>query len=498
MTLKQLIKLTFFIILLIFTATFPIFKPSLSIDGELTIDGNQTFIVNSRILIHTGNITIKDNGTLLIENGMLQLSIRGENPYNITVKDKGKILIRNGNLTALNEASTITLMNNANLTLLNSFISGFKIVKFNGNSSFIIESSKLNVKTVLGNCSIVKIQNSNAVESIINLNCSKAFIENFHSKTLILNSTFASITSFQGTTFTSSSLKIKLENSLIEKALIESLNASIKDSSFKLLIVNGFGKIYNVTTTEKPVEAGGMIYALPNSTFLRYWYLTLNVIDLTNTGIPANITIYDLNNSVVLKGQALINGKFKTTILAEKINETKTLFVGNYLVQAEYKNYSTFKTPLTIDGNKEILIKFYYIIPIESAVSIQILKSKVKVGDSITVKGIINPPLGNALIEIHYIKPDGSEIVKATFTNIDGTFTSKFNPDAPGKWLIYANWVGGENYIGNKAAFTQKLTLYVEEKPPPIKALLTIAPIIIIVLTVLLALAFFTLQKRKK
>jgi len=496
--LKRLIKLVFFITLS-FTISLLNFKPSTSINGELIISGNQTFIVEARSLIQTGNITIKDNGTLLIRNGELQLSIRGEKAYNITVKDKGKILIINGNITALNEASTITLIGNANLTLLNAFIKGFGVIKFYENSSFTAEFLKLNVKTISGNCSIVKIQNSEAADSTISLNSSKAFIENFLAKNLNLNSTEVSIAGFQGATLKTLSLKTDLKNTLVEKALIESLNASIKDSSFKLLIVKGFGNIYNVTTVEQPLtKAGGVIYALPNSTFLRYWYLTLTVTDLTNTGIPANVTIYNLNNSIVLRGKASINGEFKTAILAEKINETKTLFIGNYLIQAEYKNYSTFKTPLTMDENKNALIKFYYIIPIESAVSIQILKDKAKVGDFITVKGKINPPLENALIEIHYIKPDGLEIVKAVFTNVDGSFTSKFNPDTPGKWLIYANWVGGENYAGSKATFSQKLTLYVEEKPSPIKALLTIAPITIIVLTVFLALAFFTLQKRRK
>jgi len=496
--LKLKILKTCFFIILAFTITFLIFKPSYSINGELIINENKIFIIESRSLIQTGNITIKDNGTLLIKNGDLQLSIRGEKAYNITVKDKGKILIFNGNLTALNEFSKITIMDNGNLTLLNAFITGFGAINFYGNASFTAESLKLNVKTILGNCSIVKIINSEAANSKISLNCSKAFIENFNSETLNLNSTELFISNFQGVNFKSSTLKTNVKNVFVDNALIKSLNASIKDSSFKSLTVKGFGKIYNVTTMESPLtRAGGIIYALSNSSFQRYWYLTLTITDLTNTGIPANVTIYSLNNSIALKGQASINGIFKTAVLAEEINETKTIFVGNYFIQAEYKNYSTFKVPLTIDSNKNYSIKFYYIIPIESAVSIQILKEKVKVGEFIEVKGKINPPIEKALIEIHYIKPDQSESIKAVFTNIDGSFTSKFNPDTPGKWIVYAVWIGGENYAGNKALFTQKLIFYVEEKPSPIKAILTIAPIAITILALILAFAFIMLQKRK-
>jgi hypothetical protein len=496
--LNRLIKIIFLAAILITVLSFN-FKPSSSVNGELIVSGNQIFIVEMRTLIQTGNIIVKDNGTLLIENGEMQLSIRGEKGYNVTVMDNGKLLIINGNLTALNEASTILLMGNANLTLLNAFITGFNKIKFFENSSFTAESLKLNVKAASGNCSIVKIKNSKALDSTVNLNCSKAFIENFISKYLSLNSTESSIISFQGENLNALSLKkINLENVLANNALIGSLNASIKDSKFKLLIVKGFGNIYNVTTFEQPlIKAGGIIYALPNSTFLRYWYLTLNIVDLTNTGVPANVTMFDLHGSIVLRGKASITGKFKAVVLAEEINETKTLFVGNYLIQAEYKNYSTFKMPLTMNMNKEASIKFYYIIPIESAVLIQISKGKVRVGDSVAVKGKIELPIENALIEIHYVKPDGSEIVKAVFTNVDGSFTSNFIPDTTRNWIIYANWVGGENYIENKVAFSQKLMLYVEEKPSPAKALLTTAPIAVIVLTITLVLAFFTLQRKK-
>ncbi len=375
MSFPKILKSCFFATLII-TIILLNFKPSFPINGELIIDRNQTFIIESRSLIQTGNVTIKDNGTLIIKGGALQLSIRGEKAYNITVKGNGKLLIVNGNLTALNKSSTINLMDNGNLTTLNAFISGFGAIKFYGNSSFTVDSLKLDVKSVLGRCFMIKIVNSEA-SSNISLNCSKALIENFKGETLNLNSNELSLLNFQGVNLKVSALKTDATNIFIDNAFIESLNASIKDSSFKRLIVKGFGKIFNVTTMESPLtKAGGAIYALPNSSFQRYWYLTLTITDLTNTGIPANVSIYDLNGSIVLKKQASLNGEFKATVLAEEINETKTLFVGNYFAQAEYKNYSTFKVPLTMDNNKAYSIKFYYIIPIESAVSIQILKEK--------------------------------------------------------------------------------------------------------------------------
>lgn len=101
------------------------------------------------------------------------------------------------------------------------------------------------------------------------------------------------------------------------------------------------------------------------------------------------------------------------------------------------------------------------------------------------------------MIEIHYMGPGGSEEVKAVFASADGSFLDRFTPSSPGRWVVYADWVGGEAYAGGKVTFSQRLAFYVEERPPVSRVLLALAPILIIVVAMVVALAFLLLRRKR-
>ena len=73
-------------------------------------------------------------------------------------------------------------------------------------------------------------------------------------------------------------------------------------------------------------------------------------------------------------------------------------------------------------------------------VSIQIDKSQLKLGESITVNGQLSPAIPNAEIKLTFSKPDGSKDNITVTTKADGTFTHTYTPSIEGDWIVTATY----------------------------------------------------------
>lgn len=476
---------------------------NLSLNDDLIIDKNQVIVFEESPIIQTRNILIKDNGTLIIKYATLQLSIRGEKAYNITVEDNGKLILQSGTILSLNKGSKIFLKNFANLTMVDgSVIEGFYAIMLDGNSTFTIENSELKIDLVSGNCKSFKALSSSMENGLISINASFIDFIEFIGDAVNINGTFISLSFFNSKSLNSFSknetkaINIKSGNSLIysEKKLL------IKDSSFSKLIAGKTGELYNVTTLGGALtKAGGEVYVYQNSTLFRYWYLKVEVFDIIKAKIPAKIIIYDLNKTIVQEEKADFEGKFEKPILAEIINITKSNFVGNYKIQAIYENYSTPIEPLIMDSNKNISLIFDEPIPFATAVFIEVSSNKIKLGDSITISGKINPSIENALIEITYIKPDGSKVLRAKTTNLNGSFNDSIQPDSIGEWKVYATWITtNETLLKNRSRISKNIVFIVEPKPKLMNLLLSLFPIITALIAIIIGIAALIIQKRRR
>ena len=63
--------------------------------GDLIIDGNETFIIKNCTYTQTGNIYVRDNATLILENAELFLNQSDYYQYSIHVYDAGSLLAKN-------------------------------------------------------------------------------------------------------------------------------------------------------------------------------------------------------------------------------------------------------------------------------------------------------------------------------------------------------------------------------------------------------------------
>lgn len=466
----------------------------------ILVQNNEKILIEDANLILTGNIIVKDNGTLILKGSTIQLSIRGEEDYNVTVSGNGKIILENSRLMSLSETSKIILADEANLTLRSgSSLDGFAVLTSNGTALIAVQDGKLNVDRISGRLSLLRLEKTESFGTI-EVEADAFYTSGFTGSSVNVKSGEATLSDskFKSLTLNVSNM-VKLSRVEAGEALTYSAGKfRLEDSSFERLTLRGVGEVYNVVTKSGPaLKAGGQIYALPNSTVKRFWYLTVTVTDIAGVAVPAKILLYYVNGTKALEVEADIPGKAYTPVLAEIVNSTKTLFVGNYLVKAIYLNHSTSFTRLTMDSNKDLKLRFNAVIPIPTTTHLGVSQLKLKVGEKLKVSGWIDPPRVGELVEITYKRPDGGEVKRAVKTAEGGRFTDEFTPDTSGSWTVYADWLGGSAYVEGKQTTSRPVTFIVEARPPLHAIVIRIMPILIVVIALVIGLAYLALQKRR-
>ncbi|MEM2865221.1 MAG: hypothetical protein QXR65_08175 [Candidatus Bathyarchaeia archaeon] len=466
----------------------------------ILVQGDEKVLIEGAYLILTGNITVKDNGTLILKESTVQLSIRGEEDYNVSISGNGRILLENSTLLSLSEASHILLSGMGNLTLASgSRLDGFKALTSDGACGVAVRNGRIIVKEISGRMDSLRLEDAES-NGVIGVEADEFHTSGFKGSTVKVRCREAVISDSKFTSLAvNASGTVKLSRVESGDSLISSYGGfRLEDSSFKSLTLGGEGEAYNVATKSgSSLKAGGQIHALPNSTVRRFWYLTLTVTDIAGVAVPAKIHIYYVNGTEALQVQADILGRAYTPVLAEMVNSSRALFVGNYLVEASYMNYSTGPTPFAMDSNKELKLRFKDVIPIPTTTHIGVSRLKIRVGEKLKVSGWIEAPLTGELVEITYRRPEGLEVKKAVRTVEDGRFADEFTPDTPGAWTVYAEWLGGSSYAKDKQTTSRPVVFIVEARPPIHEVAVRLMPILIIVVALIIGLAYVGLQKKK-
>ena len=466
----------------------------------ILVQGDERVLVDGAYLILTGNVTVKDNGTLILKGSVVQLSIRGEEDYNVSISGNGCIILENSTLLSLSEASQILLSDRANLTLASgSRLDGFKSLTSNGTCGLIVKDGSIGVKGITGRMDSLRLEDAES-QSILEVEVNELHALRFKGSTVKVNCREAVISDSNfGSLALNASGTVRLTRVDSGDSIVSSAGGfRLEDSSFKSLVLGGQGEAYNVVTKSGSLlKAGGQIYALHNSTVRRFWYLTATAMDIAGVAVPARIRLIYVNGTEALQVQADILGKAYTPVLAEIVNSSRTLFVGNYVIEASYMNYSTGLTPFAMDSNKELKLRFRDVIPIPTTTHLGISRLKLLVGEKLKVSGWIEAPLQGELVEITYRRPDGIEVKRAIRTLEDGRFTDEFIPDTPGAWTVYADWLGGSAYVKDKQTASRPVVFIAESRPKIHEAAIRVMPILIIVVASIIGLAYMSLQKRK-
>lgn len=473
-----------------------LFLPPCSGEGELFLDDGKAMTISGRTLILTSDITVKNESQLMVTNSRIQLSVRGERGYNVSVLDKGTIILSNSMLQSLFNASTITLSGNSNVTFYNSNITGFNVLSSTENSSLEVQGGQIIVPYV--NCSgkAFSITDGFMAKGDLHVNTPVANLDRFKGDRVFVNVGNSTLKRIECCLLAVKSVgPIYLNSSRAGNCSIQSDQKTVTaDSTYDSLKFLSSGVAVNVSISKG--KAGGPIYADTNVTIQRYWYLKVNVTDLAGTGIPAKIIIEDYFGKTMVTGEADAKGLYLEPTLAEIINSSKTNFIGNYRVRAEYLNYTTRSVPVVLDENRYVELKFTDSIPLETTTKLTVHPIVVKVGEPVKMRGWINSGKPGEHIEMIVSGPNNSRVETVYKTGEGGVFEGEFRPYIEGRWIIYADWLGGSP----QGITTRSQAFIVTAEPRPSILILFIRalPIAIVVLGICVAVAFLVLGRFKE
>ncbi|MEM2998379.1 MAG: carboxypeptidase-like regulatory domain-containing protein [Thermoproteota archaeon] len=467
-------------------------------EGELTVGGDGRVVISGRALVLTGNVTVKDAGQLIIEGSRVQLSIRGEKAYNVSVLDYGRMLCVNSGLETLSTASIIRLSGHGNLTLINANVTGFNGLYSTGNSTLKLQGGRLNLGSVDFEGKSVSLIGGSMPKGEMTVKAERVEVENFKADKMVMQVKESRLKRLEGDLLkVNSAQPVYLNNSKVKDCYLRSDGeVVVADSSFESLAFLSSGVAVNTTTTGGgESKAGGAIYAGDNAVVHRYWYLRVEVTDLAGAAIPAKVIVTDYFGNMVAEGEADVEGVFRRPMLAEVVNGSKTVFVGNYRVRAEYLNYTTRFTPIVLDGNRDVKLRFTEYVPLKTATVLTVSPTTVKVGNPVKVRGWITSGQPGEYVEVVAIGPGELRIESAYKTGDGGIFEGEFKPNVEGRWIIYAEWMGGPQREGSTKS--RAFTIIAEPRPSIPVLLIRAMPITIVVLGVITAISFLALARMK-
>lgn len=83
---------------------------------------------------------------------------------------------------------------------------------------------------------------------------------------------------------------------------------------------------------------------------------------------------------------------------------------------------------------------------IPTTLSLSVSSSKVKLGESVTVSGLLSPAPPTVTLTLTYFKPDGSTLTRSATTSANGSFADIYKAEAAGLWAVTASWSGDQHH----------------------------------------------------
>ena len=136
---------------------------------------------------------------------------------------------------------------------------------------------------------------------------------------------------------------------------------------------------------------------------------------------------------------------------------------------------------------------------LNSSITIELSKSKVVLGESVTGFGHLVPSMANASIMVSFVRPDGTVIDMQVATSEKGAFNFAYTPDVVGNWTVDAQWQSDKGYY--PSAYSEHAPLEVTVAPHgganmPIEYIYAAVIAIVIIIVALLGYAYVKRTKK--
>lgn len=317
--------------------------PNSFYNGNLTISGNQVYIIQNEIFNINGSIFVTENATLILRNATL----------NFTQMDNGQFLMKfinasGGHPRFIAENATITANNyqlhiyfDDNSTAALNFVGVADGIRF-----FVYSTSTFNATNV--EFYYASVQHN---AQLILENCSVDYVYVAHyAKANITDTEILNV--LQATWYS----EITISDCYINTAVGRNYSKShIYDSHIQSasLYDNSISWVVNVD-----VEFG---YIYDNASLYIYWYLSVYVTDFIGEAISsANVTVYYENGTLAESKLTDINGLAKFTLLMGYLVDGNQYPAGTYTIVTSYMGYSN-QTFIDLTSNINIDIHLGFI-----------------------------------------------------------------------------------------------------------------------------------------
>jgi hypothetical protein len=100
---------------------------------------------------------------------------------------------------------------------------------------------------------------------------------------------------------------------------------------------------------------------------------------------------------------------------------------------------------------------------LDSSITIELVKPKVVLGESVPGFGHLIPSMANASVVVYFVKPDGAVIDMQVITFEKGAFSFIYTPDVVGNWTVAAVWSSDRGYYAS--AYSEMATVEVTVAP---------------------------------
>lgn len=204
----------------------------------------------------------------------------------------------------------------------------------------------------------------------------------------------------------------------------------------------------------------------------------------------ANVTVlYDaevlgleINKTLAIGAESLLTFSWDTTDVP----------MGDYDIIAMISELSE-----EIDFSDNILIVGTVTVEgVESSISVEVSSASLKLGESTTISGAIDPQRVGASVTIWVKLVDGDwTILERPNTGAAGAYSHAWTPEAEGYYVVYSSWAGDDFALPSES--DMMVVMVVAEPPPPPIDVFMISTAALAVLW-LVTLAYFLVLKKPK
>lgn len=456
--------------------------------GDLFISGTQTFHITDSVYPVPGNVIVEQNGTLILDHGTLN-ETAPTSSYNITIRDNGRLIIVSGSSIIAQSSITLYVRGNGTLSIRDNSVLRVAFFDIQTTNNLLIQDSTIYTFNFLSNAA-----NSTIRDSIIEASATS-------STTLSLKSTQALTVSNSSVSARAQSAVLALNGSNIwtNNSFLGSRSEAISSGSAttslyatsNLTVNNSVVSIHNASTIkvpltltvsapqiimqdsqlELPLKLGGSSTATlvnvtmpstPKATssakITTYWWLTATANDNANLPLPG-ATIYAYYNypsnmSLARSGVTDRFGRVKLKLLDTIYTSQPPIILENYAVNASFLSASSGASrslPQPMSTNQAYTIRLPILSP--SYLFLQAPSTPTEYGKIITFTGSLYPSL-TATVQVG-IRPQGT--IPFTLQNVTtagtGSFTFQWNATSLGNFEVQAFWNGSfPNYHGNQSS----------------------------------------------